>query len=220
MIPSGLYNLQATRLYFNRFWRFLHIPNALDRCAYEQFVSVGTLLQARNVFELGPGTGMLARHLFTSSKELESLYLVELSDVLCCQLARQFSAAGSAVTIKHVIDPPPFDCASGAFDRFISCFVLDCMDIETQRKYVEEAHRLLNVGGLFCTMSVTSGATPISKVFMWLGNLLSLAIPKLALGIRFVELENSLRPGMWRILENSTIESMGFATRLLIARKQ
>lgn len=214
------YDLAASTRYFNRFGLFLLAPNFFDREAYLEFAAVAALQSSRRVFELGPGKGPLVRVVLSRSPFIEQWVLAEASDVLCGELQQSICQMDGRAKLFHVSTPPPFPFQDGVFDRFVSCFVLDCMDRETQIRYVREAYRVLEPDGILCAMSVTRGETLTSRLLMGWGRLMSWISPTLALGARFVELMPSLAPNQWDILCNRTIVSMGFATRIIVARRK
>ena len=212
------YDLAATTRYFDRFGGLLHVPNRLDRAVYKEFISVADLRNARHVFELGPGLGALARSVLEYPSRVESWVLAEASTMLCRRLASSLCRHDARGQLFKVSDPPPFPFTAHCFDRVVSCFVLDCMDRETQREYLREARRLLMPGGTLCAMSVTRGTTIASTLVMGLGNVLARVSPGLALGALFIELEPSFPPEDWDLLVNRVVTSMGFATRIIVAQ--
>jgi SAM-dependent methyltransferase len=215
---SKPYDLSATTRYFDRFGGLLQLPNWLDRAVYREFIAAADLRNARHVFELGPGLGMLARSILGCPSKVESWVLAEASSVLCRRLASSLCRHDARGQLFWVNQPPPFPFAASGFDRFISCFVLDCMDRDTQRQYLREARRLLKPGGTFCAMSVTRGTTFASSLVMGLGNVMARVSPGLALGALFVELEPSFSPDDWDLVVNRVVTSMGFATRIIVAQ--
>lgn len=213
-----VYDLAVTASYFDKVAWWLNLANFLDAGAYRYFAHVASLQQATDIFELGPGLGTFAMRILRQSDVPRRWVLAEASKRLCSILMNNLTIHDSRAELFYVDKHPPFPYPDHSFDRVVACFVLDCMDRQTQIRYIAEAHRLLRTGGSLCIMSVTHGTTRLSRLIMGLGNILSSVSPALTLGASFLEVSPSIDTKRWRIVMNNVIVSMGFTTRIIIAR--
>lgn len=214
------YSLHAARLYFDWFGPLLFLPNWLDAPVYSRLIRLGGLDQCGSILELGAGVGTLARKVLQRSTHPGlRLVLLELSNSNMAILQRRFRSDHDRVFLKKVVESPPYDFPSGSFDRFVSCFVVEVMDMPHRMQNIEEAHRLLKPGGLFCCMAVARGNSWLSRATMLLAERLSKISRWLVLGAQFCDLTDCFDPQNWKIVHQETVSSAGFATVILIVEK-
>jgi hypothetical protein len=71
---------------------------------------------------------------------------------------------GARATVVLSDGSPPLREPSEAYDRFVSCFVLDLLSDADIDAVLREAHRMLAPGGLLCLTSLATGSGPVSRL--------------------------------------------------------
>ena len=103
------------------------------------------------------------------------------------------------------------------FDRFVSTYVLDLLAPDFIERLLSEAHRLLVPGGKLCLVSLTFGASRLSRAVCWGWQRLWRFSPVIAGGCRPIELLDYPPSEGWKPDHQTTITSWGVSSEVLVA---
>jgi hypothetical protein len=112
---------------------------------------------------------------------------------------------------RHLAEP------DHSFDRFVSTYVFDLPVREVIDQPLSEAHRLLVRGSKLCLVSMTFGASPLSRAVCWGWQRLWRISPGIVGGCRPVELSEYLRADFWRVDHQTKMTSWGVTSEFLVA---
>jgi ubiquinone/menaquinone biosynthesis C-methylase UbiE len=127
-----------------------------ERRALEELVKSSEFSRASAVFELGCGTGAFAQSLLAKELPADSSYLgVDVSSTMCRIASERLAGFGSRAGVEQSDGKLEQLGPAGAFDRFVSTYVLDLLGDDAIARALGEAYRLLAPGGLLCLASLT-----------------------------------------------------------------
>lgn len=176
--------------------------------------------EARAVFELGAGTGRLARRLLSRELSPATSYTgVELSATMLGIARERLAEWGDRARMIPSDGSLSFDFPDGSFDRFVSTYVLDLLSPGMIREALREAHRLLEPGGLLCLAGLTHGRTIPERLLEagWL--FLHRLSPRLVGGCRPVDLLKRLPPEDWQIEHHAVTSVLSITSQSVVARR-
>jgi ubiquinone/menaquinone biosynthesis C-methylase UbiE len=121
--------------------------------------------------------------------------------------ARVYQTDGS----PHIPEP------DHSFDRFVSTYVFDLLVPEFVEQLLSEAHRLVVPGGKLVLVSLTFGASRLSRAVCSGWQLLWRLSPGIVGGCHPIVLSDYLRPGWWKFDHQTKVTSWGVTSEVLIA---
>ena len=194
---------------------FYEVPATNNLIAHAAFEA------AQSVFEFGCGTGAFAERLLSRHLPPQARYLAVDSSATMVRLARsRLARFGERVTVRQTDGSLQFGERSGAFDRFVSNYVLDLLSPADTAQLLAEAHRLLLADGRLCLVSLTCGATPLARLVTWTWTRLHALEPWLVGGCRPIELRDGLPDTRWHIDYAQVITRFGVPSEVVVASKQ
>jgi ubiquinone/menaquinone biosynthesis C-methylase UbiE len=104
-----------------------------------------------------------------------------------------------------------------SFDRFVSTYVFDLLSPDFIDQLLSEAHRLLLPGGKLCLVSMTFGASPVSRAVCWGWQRLWRLRPGIVGGCHPIELSEYLRSEWWSADYTNKVTSWGVTSEVLVA---
>jgi len=215
--PSMLTHEQAT-CFYNRLgakqdWQaFFETPATRDLIAHAAFES------AQAVFEFGCGTGAFAERVLAHHLPGEAKYLAVDSSPTMVRLAQsKLARFGKRVTVRQTDGSIQCSERDGAFDRFVSNYVLDLLSPTDIAHLLDEAHRLLMADGSLCLVSLTSGSTSLSRLVSWAWTHLYALDPLLVGGCRLLDLRTCLPPANFHLDYAQVITRFGISSEVLLA---
>jgi hypothetical protein len=110
--------------------------------------------------------------------------------------------------------------ASGSFERFVSNYVLDLLSAADITQLLAEAHRLLAPQGRLGLVSLTHGATVLSRLVTWAWTRIHALDPRLVGGCRPLELRDCLPGSDFRVDYARVITRFGVPSEVVVAYKQ
>lgn len=189
--------------------------------AVDALLALGGFSAAHSVLELGCGTGKLAERLLTDELPSEARYVgVDLSPVMVKLATRRLSRFGPRARILEVTGDLPLPFEASSFDRFISAYVFDLLPETSLPATVHEAARVLQPGGLLCSVSITHGSGFPSRQIMKLWEKIWNLNPRLLGGCRPIEVTTYLENVTWELTHRETVHPWGIASEILIARRR
>jgi len=132
----------------------------------------------------------------------------------------RLSGFGEQVQIKLTNGSTTLEFPSQKFDRFISNYVIDLLPKNEIQNLISEAHRVLKPEGLLCLISITSGGSLFSKLFMGGWRFIHALRPRRVGGCRPLSLKEYISNDFWNINYHNVIEASNISSEIIIAKKQ
>ncbi len=108
----------------------------------------------------------------------------------------------------------------GAFDRFVSTYVLDLLSDEDIDALLREAHRVLAPGGRLCLASLTFGVGPVSRLVTGTWQRLHRWRGSLTGGCRPIRLTDHIDPALWEVRHQNVVVQVGVPSQVVVATPQ
>jgi SAM-dependent methyltransferase len=211
----------AARTLYDRIGRWQDTQRFYEDDAVTALIAHARLGTATSVFEFGVGTGRVAARLLRDHLPIAARYRgIDVSPIMV-GLARARVASWSERATIDLSDGSPYvDAPAGAFDRFVSTFVLDLLSEDDIRTVLGEAHRLLSADGLLCLVSATHGRTPFERLVMGAAGGLHRISPQLVGGCRAIDLSPLLDRGLWRVLHREVVSKWGVPSEVVVCARE
>ena len=153
---KAFYNWVGARQDSQRFYEDVAID---DLIAHADFAS------AHSVFEFGCGTGRLAERLLSGFLPADCHYIaVDVSDTMVRLARERLARWGERLRVEQTSGEIRVPLRNARCDRLVTCYVLDFLSEADIRLFFAEAGRVLQPGGLLCTVGLTAGASLPAKV--------------------------------------------------------
>lgn len=211
---------QEAKRFYDRFGAKQDWQRFYEHSAVEQLVQHLALGDARAVYELGCGTGSLARELLDERLPRDARYTaVDVSETMVRLARGRLASYAERAEVIQSTGEMELGAESGSVDRFICVYVLDLLSEQDIGKLLAEAHRILVPGGLIGLASLTHGCTPASRVIekLWVG--LHGLNPSLVGGCRPIELLDFVLTPTWDIRHHGVLSRYGMASEIVVAEK-
>jgi ubiquinone/menaquinone biosynthesis C-methylase UbiE len=181
----------------------------------------GEFATARSVFEFGCGTGRFAVQLLSSHLPPMASYRgIDISPRMIALTRNRLSPFAARARGELSDGTPPTEEPSGAYDRFVSNYVLDLLSEADIAAVIAEAHRMLEPTGLICLTSLASGSGPFSRLAAQLWTRVHAFSPGLVGGCRPVDLSRWLDNARWKIRHHARLVPYGIPCEVLIAERR
>jgi len=212
--------VDEARAFYDRFGkqqdsRWIHDDPATARLA-----DALALAGARQVVELGCGTGRFAEALLAERLPAEARYLaLDVSSTMIRIAGQRLDRFGARAEARLTDGRMQLPMGSGACDRVVSAYLLDLLSDEDIDRFLVEAERVLEPGGLLGVVSLTCGTGAWSKlvtrawqrVFAWK--------PALLGGCRPVQLRARIA-ARFELQHAQLLERFGVSTEVLVGKKR
>lgn len=176
---------------------------------------------ARNVFEFGCGTGRFAAKLLSGRLSANAVYRgIDVSPTMIALARERLAAFADRASVRLVAGEPKLDEADGAYDRFLSTFVLDLLSEADIVAVLAEAHRILEPGGILAVTSLSKGSGFVSRTAARAWSAVHRLRPSLVGGCRPLDLEAYLAPDRWRILTLERLAPYGIPSEAVVAERR
>lgn len=125
---SRLFSSEQAQAFYDRFGEKQDAQAFYEDRALELIVSSAALASARHVFELGCGTGRLARTLLQRALPAEASYCgADLSTTMVRIAAKRLHPFSGRALVIRASATSPLPLRDGSVDRFLSTYVLDLL---------------------------------------------------------------------------------------------
>jgi ubiquinone/menaquinone biosynthesis C-methylase UbiE len=210
---------QAKRFY-DRMAAMQDAQYLLERPALADLAANLELAGAERWIEFGCGTGRFVEELFVRYLPPNACYIgFDVSSTMI-ELARSRTARfGSRAVIRQTSGTMRLDLPDGAFDRFISTYVLDLLSEEDIDSLLSEAYRVLRSGGLLGLVSQTKGSQGLSPFVMWTWERLYQFSPILTGGCRPITIGSLLKNLRWKVRYRNVVHPFAIASEIVVAEK-
>jgi ubiquinone/menaquinone biosynthesis C-methylase UbiE len=175
---------------------------------------------AQSVFEFGSGTGRIAERLLREHLPATARYRgLDISTTMVNLAQKRLAPWRERAVVEQSDGSPRLPAPEGAFDRFVSTYVLDLLSVEDIRTVVGEAYRVLTADGLLCLVSASPGQTTVERLVMGIAARMHALSPRLVGGCRAIELQRFVTPDRWRVVHRNVISKWGIVSEVLVARR-
>jgi SAM-dependent methyltransferase len=211
---------QQAKAFYDRFGRKQDWQAFYEDVTTEALIRNGQFENAKAVFEFGCGTGRFAERLLGGCLPAHARYVgVDISETMVALAKERLARFGSRAEARLTDGSPPLSFPTGEFDRFISNYVFDLLEVEDIRKVLQVAWRILSEDGLLGLASLTHGFTPVSRAVEGAWTLVYAIRPGLLGGCRPINLLEFVTEPNWRIRYASRFSRYGMATETVVADK-
>lgn len=208
------------RRFYDRFGARQDAQAFYERPALERLVAELALGEARAVVEFGCGTGRLAAELLGGPLPPTARYLgLDLSATMVGLARARVARFGARAEIQQTGGEPRIDAPDGAFDRFLSTYVLDLLPETEIRSLLAEAHRVLVPGGRLGVAGLTHGEHGLPRAVSFLWERIHRLRPALVGGCRPLSLAPLLSAAGFRLRHRSIVAPWAVASEVVVAER-
>ena len=214
---SSYLTVAQTRRVYDRIGRIQDLQAFYEHRAVARLVACGDFEHAGSVFELGYGTGALAKRLLTRHLPVDARYTgVDVSPRMH-ELARRRLQGISRSELLVSDGSLRFPFGDAVFDRFVAAYVLDLLSPDHIDLVLAEAHRLLAGGGLLCLANLTEGATRPARLLTRIWRTLWSLHPALVGGCRPITITDYLDRTSWSIRHHTRGTTLAITSEVVVA---
>lgn len=201
-----------------------HLGSAQDWQGFFENPAITELIEhaafdsATSVFEFGCGTGALASRLLQHHLPADAQYVgLDISSKMVSLAQERLKPWSERARVSQSDGSPRIPEPDLMFDRFVSTYVFDLLAPDFIHQLLSEAHRLLVPGGRLCLVSMTFGASPISRAVCWGWQRLWRLSPSTVGGCHPIELSEYLKSQSWTPDHQTKVTSWGVTSEVLVA---
>jgi ubiquinone/menaquinone biosynthesis C-methylase UbiE len=208
----------AARALYDRIGSWQDTQRFYEDHATADLIAHADLEGARAVFEFGAGTGRIAERLLRDHLAATACYHgIDISTTMVALARRRLSPWADRAVVEQSDGSPRTRSPDGAFDRFVSTYVLDLLSTSDITRVLDEAYRLLVRDGLLCLVSATHGRTLLERGVMGLAGRLHAFSPTLVGGCRAIDVRSALPAERWRVVYRNVVSKWGIPSEVLVA---
>jgi ubiquinone/menaquinone biosynthesis C-methylase UbiE len=220
MAGSRVLTRDEARRFYDRFGAKQDTQAFYERRALAELVRHLALERARAVVEFGCGTGRFAASLLRERLGRDATYLALDSSCTMVGLARERLAPFGARAAVRVTDGSPrIEGPDGAFDRFVSTYVLDLLSPDDIAAALAEAHRVVEPGGLLGLVGLTFGEHGAARVTTWVWEQVHRLRPAVVGGCRPIRLLAFLPADGWKVRHRGVVSPYAIASEIVVAER-
>jgi ubiquinone/menaquinone biosynthesis C-methylase UbiE len=207
--------------FYDRFGKKQDVQGFYEDPATHLLVLHGLFGKAESVFEYGIGTGRFAEQLLDKYLPTSCQYLgVDISSTMVKLATNRLSRWTNRCHIQLSSGAKKLPVEDGAYDRFVSNYVLDLLSSPHTSALINEAHRILAPNGLLCLVSLTHGTAWLSQCISSVWNVLYRVRPKLVGGCRPIELLDFVTKANWEMVYHTVVSAFGIPSEVVVARRR
>jgi SAM-dependent methyltransferase len=166
------------------------------------------------------GTGRLAARLLRDHLPTTARYFgIDISATMVMLAQERLAPWRDRAGVEQSDGSPGISAPDGAFDRFVSTYVLDLLSKEDIAAVLAEARRVLAPEGLLCLVSATHGRTPSERLVMGLAGRLHALSPALVGGCRAIDLLSPLDRERWCVMHHAVVSKWAIPSEVLVAAR-
>ena len=186
--------------------------------AINEMIAHAAFESAHSVFEFGCGTGALAARLLQQQLPSDARYVgLDISGTMVSLARERLKPWSDRARVLQSDGSPCIPEPDRSFDRFVSTYVFDLLCPDFIDQLLSEAHRLLLPGGKLCLVSMTFGASSLSRAVCWGWQRLWRLSPGIVGGCHPLELSEYLRSEWWKPDHQTKVTSWGVTSEILVA---
>lgn len=193
-----------------------------EDAALELLTRAAQFETATHIIEAGCGTGRYAKLVLKQHALNKTRYTgIDFSFAMLDLARDRLKSFDARVTLveSDITQVLPLDTASG--DRFLATYVFDLLSETETRALLDEAHRVLEDGGLLCIASLsTKGRGALPRLISGFWTFIARVWPDRVGGCRPVSLAPFLNPQLWATGYQETAVSRGLTSEVIVAQKR
>jgi len=217
--PRGRYlSPEEAKRFYDRLGSGQDWQRFYENPATSQLIAHAGFDSAHSVFEFGCGTGSSAAGLLQRRLPADARFVgLDISSTMVSLAQERLKPWSGRARVYQTDGSPRIPEPDGSFDRFVSTYVLDLLGPDFIRQLLSEAHRVLVPGGKLCLVSLTFGASPVSRAVCWGWQRLWRLSPGIVGGCHPIELSDYLRPEWWKADHQSKLTNWGISSEVVVA---
>jgi len=173
---------------------------------------------AHSVFEFGCGTGALASRLLQHHLPADARYVgLDISGTMVSLAQERLKVWSDRARVCQSDGSPCILEPDQSFDRFISTYVFDLLAPDSIDQLLSEARRLLVPGGKLCLVSMTFGASRISRAVCWGWQRVWRLRPGIVGGCHPIDLISYVRSKWWNPDYQAKVTGWGITSEIVVA---
>ena len=186
--------------------------------AINEMIAHAAFDSAHSVFEFGCGTGALASKLLQHHLPADARFIgLDISTTMVSLAGERLKPWSERARVDQSDGTSRIHEPDRSFDRFVSTYVFDLLSPDFIGRLLSEAHRVLVPGGKLCLVSMTFGASPLSRAVCWGWQRLWRLSPGIMGGCHPTELAECLRSEWWNAEHQTKVTSWGITSEVLVA---
>jgi len=175
---------------------------------------------AHKVVELGCGTGRFAFDLLSETLNADAAYRgFDLSATMVDLARKRLTAFGGRADVDRTEGSLSLPVPDQTADRFVSTYVFDLLPEDQIRAGLDEAHRILEPGGLLALVSLTHGVGWVDRLVSGSWALVQSLRPAWVGGCRPIALLPLLPASHWQLCHRSVVTAWGIPSEVLVAER-
>lgn len=208
---------QAKRFY-DRLGSVQDWQGFFENPAINEMIGHAAFGSAHSVFEFGCGTGALAARLLQHHFPANAQYVgLDISSTMASLAQERLKPWSERAHVHQSDGSPRLAEPDHSFDRFVSTYVFDLLAPDFIDQLLPEAHRMLTLGGKLCLVSMTFGASLLSRAVCGGWQHLWRLRPGIVGGCHPIELSGYLRADFWKVDYQTKVTSWGVTSEVLVA---
>ena len=212
---------EQVEAFYDRFGKKQDSQAFYEDPAVDEMIRHAGFATAERVVEFGCGTGRLAARLLSAHLPANARYWgCDVSTTMVGLAQDRLRAYGARAEVTRTGGTPSLPLPDGGADRFVSTYVLDILPEGETEEVIEEARRVLRVGGLICLASLTEAVGPLSALVMAVWKRLFAIRPSLVGGCRPIQLRPRFASPGWEIVHQRKVAAFGIPSEIVVARKR
>lgn len=208
---------QAKRFY-DRLGSVQDWQGFFENPAVHEMIGHAAFESAHSIFEFGCGTGTFASRLLRHNLPADASYVgLDISSTMVSLAQGRLKPWSDRAHVHQNDGSSRISEPDRSFDRFVSTYVFDLLAPDFIDEVLSEAHRLLTPGGKLCLVSMTFGASRISRAVCWGWQRLWRFHPVIVGGCHPIDLSGCLRTDIWNVDHQTKVTSWGITSEVLVA---
>lgn len=215
---GGALDREAVRAVYDRVGRHQDTQRFYEDPALDRLVGEAAMGSAGAVFELGCGTGRLARRLLRDHLGSDAKYLgVDLSPTMVKLSNERLAPWADRANAVLVDGTGPLPAGDATQDRVFATYVFDLLGPAAQAAALAELRRLIAGGGLLCLAGLAPGETAPARVVDRAWMAVWRRAPGVLGGCRPVSVAPLLADCGWRVEHRETVTAWARTSEVLVA---
>ncbi len=203
--------------YYDRFGSRQDSQGFYENPALDDLLAHANAGEARHFVEFGCGTGRLAQRILQEAPGADYVGFDISTTMVGLARARLESLASRAQVRQLEPGAIELPLGPGAADRLLSAYVLDLLPESASMRFLAEAGRVLQPGGLLCLVSITPGVTVLSRLVMGVWQAVWRVNSGIVGGCRPLQLRRLVESARWSVEYARTVVCWGVASEVVVA---
>lgn len=190
--------------------------------ALDELIAHADFANAKQIFELGCGTGRFALRLLSQVLSEQASYQgVDISDTMVKIAAERLAPFVARAQVNLAPLSPDgalqFALNDASVDRVVSTYVLDLLSEQQIQQVLRESRRVLSPQGKLCLVSLSVGDYWLPKLVARTWNSVFRISPSIVGGCRPLALTHYVDSAAWRLDFHQQVSQFGVPSEILIA---